>query len=176
MEDFIEIIFYIVILVLSGIGSFLKNKKKQQKTESPTPVFSDNSDASTRRAEAESSAERNVATTFDDEMENELIKMLREAEAAAEAQRREKEAWEQQQKALQEEESRRKLEEENRRKAELIRAQEAKERAKRQAESKKRESKVEEYENSSVFGLDLSDSDDVRKAFIASEIFNKKYS
>ena len=30
MEDFIEIIFYVVILVLSGIGSLVKNKKKNQ--------------------------------------------------------------------------------------------------------------------------------------------------
>ena len=39
MEDFIEIIFYVVILVLSGIGSLLKNKKKQQETvfENITP-------------------------------------------------------------------------------------------------------------------------------------------
>ena len=31
MEDFIEIIFYVVILVLSGIGSLVKNKKKIKK-------------------------------------------------------------------------------------------------------------------------------------------------
>ena len=36
MEDFIEIIFYIVILVLSGIGSLVKNKKKNQ-TQNPQP-------------------------------------------------------------------------------------------------------------------------------------------
>ena len=35
MEDFIEIIFYVVILVLSGIGSLMKNRKKQQKTVVP---------------------------------------------------------------------------------------------------------------------------------------------
>ena len=36
MEDFIEIIFYVVILVLSGIGSLVKNKKKNQ-TQNPQP-------------------------------------------------------------------------------------------------------------------------------------------
>ena len=37
MEDFIEIIFYVVILVLSGIGSLLKNKKKQSTISTPKP-------------------------------------------------------------------------------------------------------------------------------------------
>ena len=68
----------------------------------------------------------------------------------------------------------RKIEEENRRKAELIRAQEAMARAKKQAENKKTEYEAQEDENTSVFGLNLSDVDDARRAFVASEIFNKK--
>ncbi|MBQ8721292.1 MAG: cell envelope integrity protein TolA [Paludibacteraceae bacterium] len=174
MEDFIEIIFYVVILALSGIGSLLKNKKKQQQTQAPTTIFTENQyapdvfDEVKEQTEVHSTQEPNVE-------ENELIRMLREAAAAAEAQQREKEALEQQQKALQEEQVRRKIEEENVRKAETIRAQRAAERAKQQAEPQKIESEVVEGENSSVFGLNLSDVDEARRAFVASEIFNKKY-
>lgn len=182
MEDFIEIIFYVVILALSGIGSLLKNKKKQQqpKSQSSTTVFTENQNSPSgetphnvfddvkEQAEIHSSQEADVE-------ENELVRMLREAAAAAEAQQREKEALEQQQKALQEEQARRKAEEENMRKAELIRAQRAAECAKQQVESGKMESEVIEDENTSVFGLNLSDADEARRAFVASEIFNKKY-
>lgn len=174
MEDFIEIIFYVVILALSGIGSLLKNKKKPQATQTPTTIFKENQDAPDvfdevkEQTEVHSTQEPNVE-------ENELVRMLREAAAAAEAQQREKETLEQQQKAPQEEQARRKIEEENVRKAEIIRAQRAAERAKQQAEPQKIESEVVEGENSSVFGLNLSDVDEARRAFVASEIFNKKY-
>ena len=174
MEDFIEIIFYVVILALSGIGSLLKNKKKQQQTQAPTTIFTENQDAPDvfdevkEQTEVHSTQEPNVE-------ENELVRMLREAAAAAEAQQREKEALEQQQKALQEEQARRKAEEENLRNAELIRAQRAAERAKQQAESPKRESIHVENEDKPVFDLNLSDIDEAKRAFVASEIFNKKY-
>ena len=182
MEDFIEIIFYVVILALSGIGSLLKNKKKQQqpKSQSSTMVFTENQNSPNGETphnvfdDVKEQAETHSTQEADVE-ENELVRMLREAAAAAEAQRREKEALEQQQKALQEEQARRKAEEENMRKAELIRAQRAAECAKQQAESGKMESEVVEDENTSVFGLNLSDADEARRAFVASEIFNKKY-
>lgn len=174
MEDFIEIIFYVVILALSGIGSLLKNKKKQQQTQAPTTIFTEDHDAPDVFDDAKEQTEIQSSQEADVE-ENELVRMLREAAAAAEAQQREKEALEQQQKALQEEQARRKAEEENMRNAELIRAQRAAERAKQQAESGKMESEVVEDENTSVFGLNLSDADEARRAFVASEIFNKKY-
>ena len=182
MEDFIEIIFYVVILALSGIGSLLKNKKKQQqpKSQSSTTVFTENQnfpngetphnvfDDVKEQAETHSTQESDVE-------ENELVRMLREAATAAEAQQREKEALEQQQKALQEEQARRKAEEENMRDAELIRAQRAAERAKQQVESPKSESIHIDDEDKPVFDLSLSDIDEARRAFVASEIFNKKY-
>ena len=165
MEDFVEIIFYVVILALSGIGSLLKNKKKSQASVSePREVLQE-----------DSREERPVVDQPAEVEENELIRMLREAAAAAEAQQREKEALEQQQKARQEEQARRKAEEENVRKVELIREQRAAERVKQQAETKKIEYEVAESENSSIFGLNLSDVDEARRAFVASEIFNKKY-
>jgi hypothetical protein len=89
MEDFIEIIFYVVILVLSGIGSLMKNRKKQQKTVVP-PRPSE--------VKPEPEIEAEVADQSQDE-ENELIRMLREAAVAAEAQKREKEMQEQQKRA-----------------------------------------------------------------------------
>ena len=174
MEDFIEIIFYVVILALSGIGSLLKNKKKQQQTQAPTTIFTEDHDAPDVFDDEKEQTEIHSSQEADVE-ENELVRMLREAAAAAEAQRREKEALEQQQKALQEEQARRKAEEENMRKAELIRAQRAAERAKQQAESPKSESIHIDDEDKPVFDLSLSDIDEVRRAFVASEIFNKRY-
>lgn len=174
MEDFIEIIFYVVIFALSGIGSLLKNKKKEQQPQAPTTIFTENNDTLDVFDDAKEQAKIHPTQEVDVE-ENELVRMLREAATAAEAQQREKEALEQQQKALQEEQAHRKIEEENVRKAETIRAQRAAERAKQQAEPQKIESEVVEGENSSVFGLNLSDVDEARRAFVASEIFNKKY-
>ena len=108
MEDFIEIIFYVVILALSGIGSLLKNKKKQQqpKSQSSTTVFTENQNSPNGETphnvfdDVKEQAETH-STQESDVEENELVRMLREAAAAAEAQQREKEALEQQQKALQ---------------------------------------------------------------------------
>ena len=179
MEDFIEIIFYVVILVLSGIGSLLKNKKQQNKTQ-PTPTMP--TDLGTQDVEVghdvfdDSKKQTEIYSTQETDVEeNELVRMLREAAAAAEAQQREKEVLEQQQKALQAEQTLRKTEEENVRKTELIRAQRVAERAKQQAESPKRESIHVENEDKPVFDLNLSDVDEARKAFVASEIFNKRY-
>ena len=165
MEDFIEIIFYVVILVLSGIGSLLKNRKKQRKPVSaPKPeVWS-----------AESELD-DVVVEMDEpkgEEDNELVRMLREAAAAAEAQQREKEALEQQQKA---EELHRKEIEEQKRKAELLRLEKEREFVKQQVKLQNENSEVANGENSSVFDLNLSDIDEARRAFIASEIFNKKH-
>lgn len=174
MEDFIEIIFYVVILALSGIGSLLKNKKKQQQTQAPTTIFTEDHDAPDVFDDAKEQTEIHSSQEADVE-ENELVRMLREAAAAADAQRREKEVLEQQQKALQEEQARRKAEEENMRNAELIRAQRAAVRAKQQVESPKSESIHIDDEDKHVFDLSLSDIDEARRAFVASEIFNKKY-
>lgn len=174
MEDFIEIIFYVVILALSGIGSLLKNKKKQQQPKAPTTIFTEDHDVPEVFDNTKEQTETHSTQEADVE-ENELVRMLREAAAAADAQRREKEALEQQQKALQEEQARRKAEEENMRNAELIRAQRAAERAKQQVESPKSESIHIDDEDKPVFDLNLSDIDEARRAFVASEIFNKKY-
>jgi len=166
MEDFIEIIFYVVILVLSGIGSLMKNRKKQQKTVvSPEP----------NEVKSEYEAEMEVANQPKEEEENELIRMLREAAAAAEAQKREKEVMEQQKRAAEEEALRRKQIAEQEKKAALIRAEKERELAKMQAAKKKAESVVVEPENTTLVDFDLSDVDEARRAFVASEIFNKRY-
>ena len=166
MEDFIEIIFYVVILVLSGIGSLMKNRKKQQKTVvSPEPT----------EVKSEYEAESEVANQPKEEEENELIRMLREAAAAAEAQKREKEVMEQQKRAAEEEALRRKQIAEQEKKAALIRAEKERELAKMQAAKKKAESVVVEPENTTLVDFDLSDVDETRRAFVASEIFNKRY-
>ena len=165
MEDFIEIIFYVVILVLSGIGSLMKNRKKQQKTVVP-PQPSE--------VKSEPEIEAEVADQSQDE-ENELIRMLREAAAAAEAQKREKEMQEQQKRAAEEAELRRKEKAEREKKALLLRAEKERELAKMQATKKKVESVVVEPENTTLADLDLIDVDEARRAFVAAEIFNKKY-
>ena len=165
MEDFIEIIFYVVILLLSGIGSLLKNRKKQQK-----PVFAPKPDMRSAESEMEDVVvEMNEPNEYE---ENELVRMLREAAVAAEAQQREKEALEQQQRA---EELRQKEIAEQQRKAEQLRLERERELAKQKTKLQNKNSKVANGENSSVFDLDLSDADEARRAFIASEIFNKKY-
>lgn len=168
MEDIIEIIFYVVILLLSGIGSLLKNKKKQEK-----PLFSPEPNQKTDSVESE--LDDDVVEEMNEpevEEENELVRMLREAAAAAEAQQRAKEALEQQQRA---EELRQKEIAEQQRKAEQLRLERERELAKQQAQTENVNSEARNDENSSVFGLNLSDVDEARKAFIASEIFNKKY-
>jgi DNA polymerase III gamma/tau subunit len=165
MEDFIEIIFYVVILVLSGIGSLMKNRKKQQKTVVP-PRPSE--------VKLEPEIEAEVADQSQEE-ENELIRMLREAAAAAEAQKREKEMQEQQKRAAEEAELRRKEKAEREKKALLLRAEKERELAKMQATKKKVESVVVEPENTTLADLDLIDVDEARRAFVAAEIFNKKY-
>ena len=165
MEDFIEIIFYVVILVLSGIGSLLKNRKKQQKPISaPKPEVHS----------AESEMEDLVMEMNEPEVEeeNELVRMLREAAAAAEAQQRAKEIVEQQHR---DEELHKKEEAAKIRRAELLRIEKERELAKQQEKIQNENPRVDNAENSSVFGLNLSDVDEARKAFIASEIFNKKY-
>ena len=164
MEDFIEIIFYIAILVFSGIGSLLKNKKKQQK-----PI----SEPNLEKCPAESESEEVVGEvdTSKDEEDNELIRMLREA-AVAEAQQRAKEVLELQQR---EEEARQKAIAERNKKAELLRIEKEKELAKQQTKIQNENLEVSNSENNSVFDLNLSDVDEARRAFIASEIFNKIY-
>ena len=165
MEDFIEIIFYVVILVLSGIGSLMKNKKKEQKS-----VFVPKSEKQSADSELEDVVvEMNEPNV---EAENELIRMLREAAAVAEAQQREKEALEQRQR---DEELRQKEEAERKRKAEFARLEKDKEQAKRKVNIQNENLKVENKETASVSDLNLSDVDEARRAFIASEIFNKKY-
>ena len=163
MEDFIEIIFYVVILVLSGIGSLVKNKKKNQ-AQRPQP--------STESYEA--SDEQSMPNDVEVE-ENDLIRMLREAAEATAAQQHEKELLEQQQKAQLEEKQRQKELAEKARQAEILRAKRQAEQAKNQTKTKKAESTPNTTNDTSIVDLDFSNVDDVRKAFIASEIFNKKY-
>ena len=166
MEDFIEIIFYVVILVLSGIGSLMKNRKKQEKTESAPKqeMWS---------AESELEGEVVDENVSEVEEENELVRMLREAAAAAEAQQREKEALEQRQR---DEELRRRELAEKARKAELLRLERERELAKQPAKVENKNLDVDNVEDNSVLGLDLSDVNEVRRAFIASEVLNKRYS
>ncbi len=167
MEDFIEIIFYVVILVLSGVGSLLKNKKKQEK-----PIFSSKSNEEVRTAET--GLDEEVVVIEDakgDDEENELVRMLREAAVAAEAQQRAKEALEQQYA----EELRQKEIAEQQRKVEQFRLEQERKLAKQQVKLQKERTKVANVESSSVFDLDLSDVNEARRAFIASEIFNKRY-
>ncbi len=166
MEDFIEIIFYVVILVLSGIGSLMKNRKKQEKTESAPKqeMWS---------AESELEGEVVDENVSEVEEENELVRMLREAAAAAEAQQREKEALEQRQR---DEELRRRELAEKARKAELLRLERERELVKQPAKVENKNLDVDNVEDNSVLGLDLSDVNEVRRAFIASEILNKRYS
>jgi hypothetical protein len=164
MEDFIEIIFYVVILVLSGIGSLMKNRKKQQKTVVPP-----------RPSEVKPEPEIEAEVADQSQEDNELIRMLREAAAAAEAQKREKEMQEQQKRAAEEAELRRKEKAEREKKALLLRAEKERELAKMQATKKKVGSVVVEPENTTLADLDLIDVDEARRAFVAAEIFNKKY-
>ena len=166
MEDFIEIIFYVVILVLSGIGSLLKNKKKQQETVfSPKPT----------EVKQEHKMEEDVPEQPIEAEENDLIRMLREAAEAAAAQQREKELLEQQQQAQIKEEQRQKELAEKARQADILRAKREAEQAKIQTKTPKVESKPNTTNDTSIVDLDFSNIDDVRKAFIASEIFNKQY-
>ena len=170
MEDFIEIIFYVVILALSGIGSLLKNKKKQQKTvvsHKPNEV------------KQEYKMEGEVAEQSAEAEENELIRMLREAAEAAAAQQREAELLRERELRVQEEEKERQREQERQRREAELRAQheamQRAEKAKMQAKTQESENNQEKDGNFAVSDLDLFDVDAARRAFIASEIFNKKY-
>lgn len=163
MEDFIEIIFYVVILVLSGIGSLVKNKKKNQ-TQNPQPS-----------TESQEVFDEQPASYDGEDEENELIRMLREAAEAAAVQQREQELFEEQQQAQLKEEQRQKELAEKARQAEILRTKREAERAKTQTKTPKIESESNTANDSPIIDLDFSNVDDVRKAFIASEIFNKKY-
>lgn len=163
MEDFIEIIFYIVILVLSGIGSLLKNRKKQKKDVPASETI-----------EESHSAEYDLGNDVvgieepKREEDSELVRMLREVAA----QQYSKEAFEQQQRNN---ELRQRERERRQRKAELLRLEKEREFAKQQVKLQNENLEVANGDNSSVFDLNLSDIDEARRAFIASEIFNKKY-
>ena len=61
------------------------------------------------------------------------------------------------------------------RQAEILRTKREEERAKTQTKTPKIESESNTANDSPIIDLDFSNVDDVRKAFIASEIFNKKY-
>jgi hypothetical protein len=82
---------------------------------------------------------------------------------------------EQQKRAAEEAELRRKEKAEREKKALLLRAEKERELAKMQATKKKVESVVVEPENTTLADLDLIDVDEARRAFVAAEIFNKKY-
>ena len=101
--------------------------------------------------------------------------MLREAAEAAAVQQREQELFEEQQQAQLKEEQRQKELAEKARQAEILRTKREAERAKTQTKTPKIESESNTANDSPIIDLDFSNVDDVRKAFIASEIFNKKY-
>ena len=162
MEDFIEIIFYVVILVLSVIGSRVKNKKKNQAQKSQPTI------------ESHEAFDEQPASYNGEDEENELVRMLRETAEAAAVQQREQELFEQQQAQLKEEQRQNELAEKVRQ-AEILRAKREAERAKSQSNPLKTESDLSATNGTSVVELDFSNVDDVRRAFIASEIFNKKY-
>ena len=179
MEDFIEIIFYVVILVLSGIGSLLKNKKKQQKTQSPTTIFSDNTAENQREKMQEvddvfkKQVESTTSTFTSDVLdETDFERMFREVAEMSEVKQREKEAFERQQ---HEEELRQKAIAEQNKKAELLRAEKAKEFAKKQQKVQNNNFDIDEEEATLPFVLNFSDASEVRRAFISSEILNRKY-
>jgi colicin import membrane protein len=142
----------------------MKNRKKQQKTVVPP-----------RPSEVKPEPEIEAEVADQSQEDNELIRMLREAAVAAEAQKREKEMQEQQKRAAEEAELRRKEKAEREKKALLLRAEKEREFAKMQATKKKVESVVVEPENTTLADLDLIDVDEARRAFVAAEIFNKKY-
>ena len=179
MEDFIEIIFYVVILVLSGIGSLLKNKKKQQKTQSPATIFSDNTAENQRekkqgvddvfKKQVESTTPTFVSDVLD---ETDFERMFREVAEMSEVKQREKEAFERQQ---HEEELRQKAIAEQNKKAELLRAEKVKEFAKKQQKVQNNNFDIDEEEATLPFVLNFSDASEVRRAFISSEILNRKY-
>ena len=163
MEDFIEIIFYVVILVLSGIGSLLKNRKKQEKDVSASKTIEESHSAEYDLG--------NDVVRIDEpkrEEDDELARMLREVVA----QQRSREAFEQQQRN---DELRQKERESRLRKAELLRIEREKELAKQQQKMQNKNLEVDNDVDNSVFGLDLSDINEVKRAFITSEILNKKH-
>lgn len=177
MEDFIEIIFYVVILVLSGIGSLLKNKKRQQKEQSSKNIFSDNANESqveTWQNVDEVLENQMMPTTLGSDIvdENDLERMFREVAEMTELKKCEKEALERQQR---EEELRQKELAEQAKKAELFRIEKAKEFEKKQKKVKNKNFDIDDDEDALDFVLNFSDIDEVRRAFIASEIFNRKY-
>ena len=178
MEDFIEIIFYVVVLVLSGIGSIMKNKMKNQaqRPQQPASASPETDEAhNVERRHSEPSEPQCETSTA----ENELIRMLREAAEVAAAQQREAELLEEQEKRAQEEEKERQREQERQRREAEMRAQreamERAEKAKLQAKQRKSENDKANQAEQPLFDVDFSDVDAARRAFIASEIFNKKY-
>ncbi len=163
MEDFIEIIFYVVILALSGIGSLLKNRNKQEKVM-PTSK----SDVELHPVGNDLDDDVVVIEKSRETEDSELACMLREVAA----QQRSKEALEQQQR---DEELRQKERERRQRKAELIRLEREKEFAKQQQKIQNKNLEMDEDVDNFVYGLDLSDINEVKRAFITSEILNKKH-
>ena len=163
MEDFIEIIFYVVILALSGIGSLIKNRNKQEKVM-PTSK----SDVELHPVGNDLDDDVVVIEKSRETEDSELARMLREVAA----QQRSKEALEQQQR---DEELRQKERERRQRKAELIRLEREKEFAKQQQKIQNKNLEIDEDVDNFVYGLDLSDINEVRRAFITSEILNKKH-
>ena len=162
MEDFVEIIFYVVILVLSGIGSLLKNRNKQEKAMSAPksdvelhPV----NDLDDVVVEIEKSREAE---------DSELARMLREVAA----QQRSKEALDKQQREV---ELRQRERERRQRNAELLSFEQAKESAKKQQKVQNNNFDIDEEEATLPFALNFSEAREVRRAFISSEILNRKY-
>ena len=167
MEDFIEIIFYIILFVLSGIGSLIKNSKKKPSNSQPVD--------STILQDVDDSATENEYS-MDAELESEFIKMVRDMVG----EELDEQCAEGEVCAINDEVS---LVDENR-------VQEKIEQERNIIENRYRcnneslfvsekmqhieQVSIEELQEDSI-DVNFSDIDDVRRAFIASEIFNKKY-
>ena len=104
--------------------------------------------------------------------ETDFERMFREVAEMAEVKQREKETFERQQ---HEEELRQKAIAEQNKKAELLRAEKAKESAKKQQKVQNNNFDIDEEEATLPFVLNFSDASEVRRAFISSEILNRKY-
>ena len=100
--------------------------------------------------------------------DSELARMLREVAA----QQRSKEALDKQQREV---ELRQRERERRQRNAELLSFEKAKEFAKKQQKVQNNNFDIDEEEATLPFALNFSDASEVRRAFISSEILNKRY-
>jgi hypothetical protein len=166
MEDFIEIIFYVIIFLISGLGSILKKRNDNKEESTPKPMF---------QTEDEINDTTAPIGTFD---ESELIRKLREIEITETKQHEEELISEQELKVKEEAEDIFRKQERIRRENELKIQQEVLEHienSKMQIKIENSESDITKVHNPPILDLNLTEADVARRAFLASEIFNKKY-